>query len=146
MSRWLGIHMWWTKLCFPITHMLRSWPPVCIFGDGGPGGANGKEPACRCRRHKRYRFDPWSGRSPGGRHGNPLQYSWADKESQLVSQLLKNPPAIQNTWVRSLGWKDPLKEGMATHSSIIAWRIPMDREVWQATVHGVAKNRTWLSD
>ena len=45
-----------------------------------------------------------------------------------------------------LGWEDPLEEGMATHSSILAWRIPMDRGARQATVHGVAKNRTWLSD
>ena len=50
--------------------------------------------------------------------------------------------ATQETWVQSLGWEDPLEEGMATHSNILAWRIPMDREVWQATVHGVAKNQT----
>ena len=48
-------------------------------------------------------------------------------------------------WVRSLGWEDPLEEGMAIHSSILAWRIPMDREAWQATVHGVAKSQTRLS-
>ena len=51
----------------------------------------------------------------------------------LVAQLVKNPPAMQETWVRSLGWEDPLEEGMATHPSILAWRIP-----W-TTVHGVAK-------
>ena len=45
-------------------------------------------------------------------------------------------------WVQSLGGGDPLEEGMATHSSILAWRIPMDREVWWATVHGVTKSRT----
>ena len=43
------------------------------------------------------------------------------------------------TWVRSLGWEDPLEEGMATHSSILAWRISMDRGAWWATVHGVAE-------
>ena len=42
--------------------------------------------------------------------------------------MVKNPPAMQQTWVRSLGWEDPLEEGMATHSSILAWRIPVDRE------------------
>ena len=42
--------------------------------------------------------------------------------------MVKNPPAMQQTWVRSLGWEDPLEEGMATHSSIRAWRIPVDRE------------------
>ena len=49
---------------------------------------------------------------------------------------------MQETWVRSLGQEDPLGEGMATHSSILAWRIPKDRGPWRATVHGVAKSRT----
>jgi len=53
-----------------------------------------------------------------------------------VTQTINNPPAIWETWVQPLGWKDPLKEGMATHSSILAWRIPMDRVAWQATVPG----------
>ena len=60
--------------------------------------------------------------------------------------MIKNQPAIQETWVRFLGREDPLEEGMATHSSIVAWRIPMDRGAWQATVHGVAKSRTRLSN
>ena len=50
------------------------------------------------------------------------------------------------TWIQSLGWEDPLEEGVATHSSILAWRIPMDRGAWWATVHGVAKSWTQLSD
>ena len=54
----------------------------------------------------------------------------------LVAQLVKNPPAMQETWVRSLGWEDPLEEGMATHFSILAWRIPMDRGAWQAKFMG----------
>ena len=58
----------------------------------------------------------------------------------------KNPSAMQETWVRFLDWEDPLEEGMATHSSIIAWRIPMDRGAWWVPVHGVAKSRTELSD
>ena len=53
--------------------------------------------------------------------------------ASLVDQMVKNPPAVWETWVRSLGWEDPLEEGMATHSSVLAWRIPMDRETWQAT-------------
>ena len=61
--------------------------------------------------------------------------------ASLVSQLVKNPPAVQETWVRSLGWEDPLAEGMATHSSILAWRILKDRGAWWATVHGVAKSQ-----
>ena len=59
-----------------------------------------------------------------------------------VAQLVKNPPAMQETWVRSLGWENPLQEGMATHCSILAWRIPTDRGAWWAAVHGAAKSRT----
>ena len=70
--------------------------------------------------------------------GYPLQYSWAS----LVAQTVKNLPATWETWVRSLGREDPLEEGMATHSSILAWRISMDREAWRATVYGVAKSQT----
>ena len=51
------------------------------------------------------------------------------------AQTVKNPPAMQETCVQSLGWEDPLEEG-GTHSSILAWGIPMDRETWWATVHG----------
>ena len=55
---------------------------------------------------------------------------------------MKSPPAMQETRVPSLGWKDPLEEGMATHSSIVAWRIPMDRGAWRAIVHGVTESDT----
>ena len=63
-----------------------------------------------------------------------------------MAQMVKNPPAMWETWVRSLGWEDPPEKGMATHSSIPAWRIPMNRGAWQAIVHGVTKSRTSLSD
>ena len=59
---------------------------------------------------------PVSGRSAGEETGYPLQCSWASP----VAQLVKNPPAMQETWVRSLGWEDPLEKGKATHSSILA--------------------------
>ena len=59
-----------------------------------------------------------------------------------MAQMVKNLPAMQETWVQSLGWEDPLEEGMAIHSSILAWRIPMDRGTWRATVHEVAKSWT----
>ena len=59
--------------------------------------------------------------------------------------MVKNPPAMQETWVRSLGWEDPLEEGMATHSSILDWRIPMDRGTWWATAHGVPKSQERIS-
>ena len=58
----------------------------------------------------------------------------------IVAQLVKKPPAMQETSVRSLGWEDPLAKGKATHSSLLAWRIP-----W-TTVHGVAKSRTRRND
>ena len=66
--------------------------------------------------------------------------------ASLVAQMVKNPPAIRETWVLSLGWEDPMEEGMITHSSILARRIPMDRGAWPATVHGVAKRWTRLSN
>ena len=66
--------------------------------------------------------------------------------ASLVAKLIENPPAIWETWVRSLGWEDPLEEAIATHSSILSWRISMYREAWWATVHGVAKSWTRLSD
>ena len=84
---------------------------------GFPDGSVGKESACNSG-------DPGSipglGRSAGERIGYLLQYSWAS----LVAQLVKNPPAMRETWVRPLGWEDPVKKGKATHSSILAWRIP----------------------
>ena len=63
-----------------------------------------------------------------------------------MAQMVKNPLAMLETWVRKLGWKDPLEEGMATHSSILAWRVPKGRGAWWATVHGIAKSQTGLSD
>ena len=63
--------------------------------------------------------------------------------ASLVAQLVKNPPAMWETWVLSLGWEDPLEKGRASHSSILAWRIP-----WgcRSIAHGVTKSWTWLSD
>ena len=63
---------------------------------------------------------PGSGRSAGEGIGYPLQYSWAS----LVALLVKNPPAMRETWVQFLGWEDPLEKRKATHSSILAWRTP----------------------
>ena len=68
--------------------------------------------------------------------------------ASLVAQLVKNLPAVQETWVWSLGREDPLKEGMATHSSILAWRLPGTEEYspWRATVHGGARSWTRLNN
>ena len=87
-----------------------------------------------------------SGRSSGEGIGYPLLSSWFF----LVAQLVKNPPVMQETWVRSLSWEDLLEQGKATHSSILAWGIPWTR--WQSVTrlshewHGVAKSRTRLSN
>ena len=62
--------------------------------------------------------------------------------ASLMAQMVKNLPAMWETQVQSLGRDEPLEKGTATHSSILAWRILMDRGVWRATVHGVAKSQT----
>ena len=84
---------------------------------GFPGSSSGKEFTCDAG-------DPGSipglGRSTEEGIGYPLQYSWASR----VAQTVKNLPAVQEIWVRSRGWKDPLEENTATHSSILPWRIP----------------------
>ena len=81
---------------------------------------------------------PGSESFPGEGIRYTLQYSWAF----LLAQMVKNPPTMWETWVRSLGWEDPLEEGIATHSNIFAWRIPMDRGAWEATIHGATKSWT----
>ena len=103
------------------------------MGQGFPVSSAGKESVCNIG-------DPGSipgwGRSTGEGIGYPLQYSWAS----LVAQLVKNPPAVRETWVPSLCWEGPLEKGMTIHSSILAWRIPMDRGAWWARVLGIAKS------
>ena len=106
---------------------------------GSPGSSAGKESACHAGDP---RSVPGSGRCPGEGIGYSLQHPWAS----LVAQSGKNPPATQEILVRSLGWEVPLEEGMATHSSMLAWRIPMDRGAWRATVHGVTKSQTQPSN
>ena len=106
---------------------------------GFPGSSAGKVSTCNAGNLGSI---SGSGRSPGEEIGYPLQYSWAF----LVAQTVKNLPAMWETWVPSWGWEDLLEEGMATHSSILAWRIPWTEGAWWATVHGVAKNWTQLSD
>ena len=63
-----------------------------------------------------------------------------------MAQMVKNLPTMQETRVRVLGWEDTVEDGTTTHSTILAWRIPMDRGAWQATVRGVTKSQTQLSD
>ena len=104
----------WTKggfLRFPTAFRGQS------FTVGFPGSSDGKESTCNAGDPG---WIPGSGRSLGEGRGYPLQDSWAS----LVAQLVKNLPAMQETWVRSLGWEDPWEKRKATHSSILARRIP----------------------
>ena len=122
------------------TVWLCSCPPLpCASGEipackgGFPDSSVGKESTFNAG-------DPnlilGLGRSAGEGISYPLQHSWAS----LVAQLVKNPPATLETWVRSLGWEDPLEKGKATHSSILAWRIP-----WTIQSMG-SQSQTRLSD
>ena len=77
---------------------------------------------------------------------NMGSYGWQPFGASLVAQSVKDLPAVQETWVWSLGWEDPLEKEMATHSNIFAWKNLMDRGAWWAAVHGVAKSRTQLSN
>ena len=96
-----------------LPHLLLDAPPLFL---GFPRSSVGKESTSNAG-------DPSSiprvGRSGEG-IGYPLPYSW----TSLVTQLVKNLPAMQETWVQSLGWEDPLEKVTTTHSSILAWRIP----------------------
>ena len=113
---------------------------TCTFGVfallhilwGFSGSSAGKESVCNVEDPN---LIPGLGRPPGKWIGYPLQCSWAS----LVAQMVKNSPAMQETWVWSLGWEDPLEEGMATHSSILALENLMDRGVCQAITHGFAE-------
>ena len=99
----------WSSAFFmvQVSHPYQGFPDISV----------GKESACNAG-------DPGSipglGRSTGEGTGYPLQYSWAS----LVAKLVKNPPAVHETWALSLAWEDPLEKGKATHTSILAWIIP----------------------
>ena len=105
------------------------------YASGFPDSSAGKESACNAR-------DPGSisglERSPAEGIGYPLQCSWAS----LVAQMVKNLPAMWETWDLSLGREDPLEKEMATHSSILAWRTPWTEEPASPPVHGVTNSWT----
>ena len=114
------------QLCdYPKNHLIVP------FTWGFPDSSVGKESACNAG-------DP--GSSPGSRKspGEGIAYPLLLGLS-LVAQLVKNPPAVWEIWVRSLGWEDPLEKGKATHSSILVWRIPR-------TIHRVTKSQSQLND
>ena len=137
-SKFLGFSLW--ILSYLSMDESLNILQLQLHRDGRlPGSSAGKESTCNAGDSDSI---PALGRSPGEDTGYPLKYSWAF----LVAQMVQNLPAMWETWVQSLGWEDPLEEGMATHSSVLAWRIPMDRRVWWATVHGVTKSLTQLSN
>ena len=114
-------HLLYPLICgwiFRLLHILAIVNSAAMNIGGFPDSFVGKESACSAG-------DPSSisrsGRSTGEGIGYPLQYSWAS----LVAQLIKNSLASRETWLRSLGWEDLLEKRKATHSSILAWRIPL---------------------
>ena len=107
------------RLCRPCWSLQSIWIEVKYILKDLPGGSAGKESTCNAGDPSSI---PGSGRSSGEGIGYPFQYSWAS----LVVHRVKNLLAMWETWVCSLGWEDPLEMGMATLSSILAWRIPMD--------------------
>ena len=106
----LYIYIFWNFFAWKIC----LFPP---FIKDLPHSSVGKESACNAGDPG---LIPESGRSAGEGIGYPLQYSWAS----LVAHLVKNLPAMWETWVLSLGWEDLLEKGKATHCSILSWRIP----------------------
>ena len=116
LSSFLGSR--WMRTPPDLTHIF----PVSQHSPlGFPGSSAGKGSTCKAGDPSSI---PGNRRSPGEGVGYPLQYSWAS----LVAQMVKKPPTRWETWVWSLGWEDPLEEGMATHSTILAWRIPWTEE------------------
>ena len=115
------IHMKPLIECFSYL-FLCIWLHLFLYGSVGFSGSSaGKESACNAGDPG---LIPETGTAPWEGISYPLQYSWAS----LMAQMVKNPPAMWETWVRSLGWEDPMEEGMATHSSILAWRVPWTEE------------------
>ena len=102
---------------FSFTFIKRVFTSSLLSAMGFPYSSVGKESACIAGDCGSI---PGSGSSPGEGIGYPLQHSWAS----LLVQMVKNLPAVWETWVGLLGWEDPLEKGKATHSSILAWRSP----------------------
>ena len=146
---WIGL------LSFASSEIL-TWTLTNL---GFPSGSAGKESASNVGDLD---LIAGLGRSPGEGNIYPLQnyglensmdYTVTKSQTWLslflgasmVAQMVKSLPAVQETQIQSLGWEYPVGKEMTTHSSILDWRIPMDRGAWWATVHGVAKRQTWLN-
>ena len=104
-----------------------------------PPTSAGKESTCNSEDSSSI---PGSGRSPREGIRYPIQYSWAS----LVAQIVQNHLAMQETWVRSLGWEDPAEKETTTHFSLLDWRIPWTEDPDRFTVHEAGKSRTQLND
>ena len=103
-----------------------------------PNSSAGKESACNAGDPNSV---PGPGSSLGERIGYPFQYSWASLVAQLVKNFSSpNPTAMQETWVQSLGWEEPLEKGMVTPSSILAWKIPWTVEPGGLPSMGIAES------
>ena len=137
----------WNSSSMSSKHISRSVVASCSFLNidhttvififrliwGSPGSSADEESACNARDPG---LIPGSGRYPGEGIGYPHQYSWAS----LVVQMVKNLPAMRETWAQCLDWEYPLEKGTATHFSILAWRIPWTEEHGRLhTAHEVAK-------
>ena len=96
----------------------------CYYDLGLPGGSAGKNSPSNAGDTRDTSLIPGLGKSLGEGIGYPLHYSWAS----LVAQMVKNLPAMRETWVQSLSWEDALEKEMATHTSILAWEIPWTEE------------------
>ena len=129
---WTDFFLYFRFLFSILKDFFKFWMNF-IYLWGFPCGSAGKESTCNAGEPSSI---SGSGRSSGEGIGYPIQYSSAS----LVTQLVKNLPAMRETWVQSLGWEDPLEKGTATHSSILAWRIRLQRGF------RVTKSWTWLSD
>ena len=115
---WMAFH-YFKNSFFPVISLVVF--PGSSAGKESAGKKKKKESACNAGDCS---LIPGLGSFPGEWIGYPFQYSWAS----LMVQMVKNLPAMQETWVWPLGREDPLEEGMATHSSILAWRIPWTEE------------------
>ena len=127
-----------------MAHLGRQERPQGIglsvfMGWGFPGGSAGKESTCNVGDLGSI---PGLERSPGEGKGYPLQYS----RVSLLAQLVKNPPAMWETWVQSQDWDCPLEEGIEYSLQYSYLENSMDRGAWQAIVHEVAKSQTQLSN
>ena len=126
------VRLVFVSVCLYILYRGKVFLNMGIYEYGFPGSSAGKESTCNAG-------DPDS--IPGSfpwRSDRLPTAAWASLEAQTVN----NPPAMRETPVRFLGQEDSLEESMATHSCILAWRIPVGRGAWWATVHGVTKRQT----